>query len=99
MKRLLLGAIAVVACPCTYLLYFAVLGETALGGALAAYRGWLVFGLTVVFVAAVSTIVLRLVRSASPARAGSPPAKHAHDVNREQQSEERLGVVSEPTLR
>jgi len=84
MKKFVLGVIAVAACPCTYPIYLALLGGTALGGALAAYQGWLVAGLTSVFVGAVATLVLRLVRSNSSAGVTSRPGECEHnDVDRE----------------
>ncbi|MBX6340926.1 MAG: hypothetical protein IRY97_00585 [Thermomicrobiaceae bacterium] len=97
MKRWLLIVTGVLACPCHLPLYLALLGGTALGGALAASRGWLVAAMAVYFAVALIGAVLltgrrgRQACELAPGEDGrqadgggrTPPISRGHHASRE----------------
>lgn len=59
MKRMMLVATGVLACPCHFPLWLALLGGSAMGGMLAAHQTWVLIGMTVTFVAALGLALHR----------------------------------------
>lgn len=58
MKRWTLGVLAALACPCHLLIVLALLGSTAIGGALAAHQLWLFAAMSLIFTGAIAWLLL-----------------------------------------
>lgn len=58
MKRWALAIIGALTCPCHLPLYLALLGSTAIGGALAAHQLWLFAAMSLIFTGAIAGLLL-----------------------------------------
>jgi hypothetical protein len=58
MKRWALGVLAAFTCPCHLPIVLALLGSTAIGGALAAHQLWIFAAMSLIFTGAIAGLLL-----------------------------------------
>lgn len=75
MKRWALVALAALTCPCHLPIVLALLGSTAIGGALVAHQLWLFVAMSLIFTGAIAGLLL----GRREAKAGLEPARRTGD--------------------
>ncbi|MCM8747979.1 hypothetical protein NET02_02335 [Thermomicrobiaceae bacterium CFH 74404] len=70
MKRWALAIIGALTCPCHLPLYLALLGGTAIGGALAAHQLWLFAAMSLIFTGAIAGLLRGRLYPAGASRRG-----------------------------
>lgn len=83
MKRWALALLGALTCPCHLPLYLALLGGTAIGGALAAYQIWLFAAMWLIFTGAIGGLLL----SRRDSGAGVEPAHLSGDELSEERAQ------------